>query len=959
MSLNPFIKICISTLLGGPIVEFMAEKVVSAFQEHFNFSPFEIANAFQESYGYALDAIAAGLAKPNKQSLLHAKVKREFAAQIDHNYLQPFAVQDGVQALPALRHQLIEQIKQLTQQPPIFSGENRRLTESELATVINDKGLVTITDLILEQLPTIGKTLKAFLRYDDLLGKATLFFLHESFRKNPRAEKTVAALQREGILVDVRDIKTTQEQILTCLQHELDQQKADLMQAVQEGHFSQVEQLSPKLTRLQQSMDEVPQRIEASVAAWQSSHQELIDFFCTWAKLLDAKVDKIDENLETLLQEFRQFMQRFELSKQIKPRDEFAYHSSASLELIQKALAQLKRLPKQGAEYNQLILMAGSVVFSTGNLAEAEKLFIQARDAAQNTSEKALASFNLFQVRLRNKEYAKALADLQSAIECDPHYALHDIGRYPIVRLLGAGGMGCVFLCDEQWGEKQVVVKCFWEGRKGSRQQVFGEAMIMREIAGAYVPKPLDCGYVDAIRQEKPFFVTEYVDGALDGETWLAEHGKLDVQTGIAVGLEVAKGLQVAHEKGIFHLDLKPANLLFKQTESGLMVKIIDFGLAQVGTSLRQEAVSRGSSSGTTLFGQAIIAGTLDYAPPEQLGSGKPNAYSDLYAFGATLYRLMTGESPRNLNPRRLADAPSALFDLLCECKEEEPARRPSIVAVIARLSELLEPSLKPGDIFRDRLKDGSDGPEMVIIPAGRFRMGDIQGTGDDDEQPVHDVFVESFAMGRYPVTVGEFLQFVEATGYQTEAETDGGAYVWKDNDWQKVKEANWRNPPQEDNHPVVCVSWNDAQAYIKWLSEQTGQQYRLPTEAQWEYAARAGTETDYWWGNEIGENRANCCGSGSQWSGKSTSPVGSFKGNPFGLYDTAGNVWEWTCSEYEEKYSGKELQCIQKSPSESIRFSLRGGSWLYDEAGMRSADRSDGRPADRYDFVGLRVARL
>jgi formylglycine-generating enzyme required for sulfatase activity/tetratricopeptide (TPR) repeat protein len=965
MSLNPLIKTGISTLLGAPIVEIMAEKAIEAFQEHFNFSPFEIANAYQESYGYALDAIAAGLAKPNKQLLRHAKVKREFAAQIDQNYLQPFAVQDGVQseALPALRHQLIEQIKQLTQQPPIFSGENRRLTEPELVAVINDEGFVAITDLILEQLPAVGKTLKAFLRYDDLLGKATLFFLHEQFRKNPRAEKTVAALQREGILVDVRDIKTTQEKILTRLQQKLDQQKADLMQAVQESNFSKVEQLSPELTRLQQSIEQVPQRLEASVAAWQSSHQELIEFFGTWANLLDAKVDKIDENLETLLQEFRQFMQRFELSEQVKPRDDFVYHSSASLELIQKALAKLKRLPKQGADYNQLIIMAGSIVSSTGNIAEAEKLFIQARDAAQNPSEKALASFNLFQVRLRNKEYAKALADLLSAIESDPHYALHDIGRYPIVRLLGAGGMGCVFLCQDQWREKQVVVKCFWEGRKGSHKQVFGEAMIMREIAGAYVPKPLDCGYADAIRQEKPFFVTEYVDGALDGEDWLAEHGKLDVQTGIAVGLEVAKGLQVAHDKGIFHLDLKPANLLFKQTESGLMVKIIDFGLAHVATSLRQEAVSRRSSSGTTLFGQAIIAGTLDYAPPEQLGYGKPNAYSDLYAFGATLYRLMTGESPRNLNPRRLADAPSALFELLCDCKEEEPARRPSIVAVIARLSDLLEPSLKAGDIFRDRLQDGSDGPEMVIIPAGQFRMGDIQGTGWKREQPVHEVSVESFAMGRYPVTVGEFRRFVEATGYQTEAETDGGAYVWKDGEWQMVKDANWRNPyfPQEDNQPVVCVSWNDAMAFIGWLNQQTGKEYRLPTEAQWEYAARAGTETDYWWGNDIGENRANCDGSGSQWSNKQTSPVGSFEPNPFGLYDTVGNVWEWTCSEYEEKYSGKELQCIEKInlKSNSCHFVLRGGSWDIDARRTRSAYRYRWQPTGRDRSDGFRLARI
>jgi formylglycine-generating enzyme required for sulfatase activity len=265
------------------------------------------------------------------------------------------------------------------------------------------------------------------------------------------------------------------------------------------------------------------------------------------------------------------------------------------------------------------------------------------------------------------------------------------------------------------------------------------------------------------------------------------------------------------------------------------------------------------------------------------------------------------------------------------------------------------------GKVFRDRLKDGGDGPEMVWIPAGRFQMGDIQGTGRDNEQPVHEVSVERFAMGRYPVTVGEFRRFVEATKYQTEAEKGDGAYVWKDNDLKKVKDASWRNPyfPQEDNQPVVCVSWNDAIAFIEWLNQQTGKEYRLPTEAEWEYAARAGTETDYWWGNDIGKNRANCNGSGSQWSGKQTSPVGSFEPNPFGLYDTAGNVWEWIASEYENKYRGKELRCIEKSPSESIRLSLRGGSWGCDVARMRSAFRFDRSPTTRDDDVGLRVARL
>jgi len=264
----------------------------------------------------------------------------------------------------------------------------------------------------------------------------------------------------------------------------------------------------------------------------------------------------------------------------------------------------------------------------------------------------------------------------------------------------------------------------------------------------------------------------------------------------------------------------------------------------------------------------------------------------------------------------------------------------------------------KPGDIFRDRLKNGGEGPEMVVIAAGQFQMGDIRNTGRYREKPVHEVSVASFAMGRYLVTVGEFKQFVEATKYKTEAETDDGAYV-RGYKWQIVKDANWRNPyfSQTDNHPVVCVSWNDAVAYVEWLSTQTGQQYRLPTEAEWEYAARAGTETDYWWGNEIGNNRANCHRSGSKWSSKSTSPVGSFEANQFGLYDTVGNAWEWCADNWHENYEGAPSDGrIWKGGDESRRV-LRGGSWIGYPGDCRTAIRLWNTSDIRVQNIGFRVA--
>jgi len=187
--------------------------------------------------------------------------------------------------------------------------------------------------------------------------------------------------------------------------------------------------------------------------------------------------------------------------------------------------------------------------------------------------------------------------------------------------------------------------------------------------------------------------------------------------------------------------------------------------------------------------------------------------------------------------------------------------------------------------VFQDRLRDGSLGPKMVRIPAGSFRMGDIQNSGDSNERPVHWVLVGKFAMGMYEVTFAEYDKFAEATGRS------------------KPDDEGWGR----GNRPVISVSGHDAVAYTKWLSNQTGKSYRLPTEAEWEYAARAGTETKYWWGNYIGKNKANY-----GWNLGKTSPVGNYKANKFGLYDTSGNIWEWTCSEFYYKYKDKKNNVLQ-----------------------------------------------
>ena len=264
--------------------------------------------------------------------------------------------------------------------------------------------------------------------------------------------------------------------------------------------------------------------------------------------------------------------------------------------------------------------------------------------------------------------------------------------------------------------------------------------------------------------------------------------------------------------------------------------------------------------------------------------------------------------------------------------------KKPVIVPKPPPLTEplVIIRSRKPLEIYRDELKDGTLGPEMVIVPAGSFRMGDIGGEGSGDERPVHTVnFAQAFAIGRYTVTFDEYDDYAKAN--QIEPPSDSG--------WGRGK------------RPVINVSWKDAVAYAHWLAGQTGKAYRLPSEAEWEYAAKAGTETAYWWGDNIETNRANCAGSGSQWSGKQTAPVGSFPANPWGLHDTVGNVWEWVQDPWHGNYEGAPSDGSVWEQGGSDTRVLRGGSWFSHQVYARASSRNAYDPGSRSDLIGFRLA--
>ena len=246
----------------------------------------------------------------------------------------------------------------------------------------------------------------------------------------------------------------------------------------------------------------------------------------------------------------------------------------------------------------------------------------------------------------------------------------------------------------------------------------------------------------------------------------------------------------------------------------------------------------------------------------------------------------------------------------------------------------------KQVEVFRGRLRSGGEGLAMVVLPTGSFRMGSPAGEAGrwGDEGPVHTVTISRpIAMGRYPVTFEDYDLYVSAMG--AERPDDEG--------WGRGR------------RPVINVSWRDAKAYAAWLSEPTGKRYRLPSESEWEYAARAGTETAYSWGDEIGVNRANCRGSGSEWSGRQTSPVGSFEPNAFGLYDMHGNVREWVEDCWHDNYEGApSYGRAWTSGGDSSKRVVRGGSWNYGPRDLRSAYRSWFTPSGRNSYIGFRLVQ-
>jgi len=258
----------------------------------------------------------------------------------------------------------------------------------------------------------------------------------------------------------------------------------------------------------------------------------------------------------------------------------------------------------------------------------------------------------------------------------------------------------------------------------------------------------------------------------------------------------------------------------------------------------------------------------------------------------------------------------------------------------IANSGDEHEPSVgssSTATAFQDTLSESGNGPLMVVIPQGSFLMGDKTGEGKSYERPRHKVNIRyKLAVSKFPITFNDYDKFSQATGRQ------------------KADQYKW----PRDLHPVINVNWEDAKAYAKWLSKQTNGHYRLPSEAEWEYIARAGSTSNYPWGDNIGINNAHCSNCGDLSTKNQTAPIGKYPPNKWNIHGLIGNVWEMTADCWNYNYINAPTDGSAWQNGDCSRLVLRGGSWGDVSNDLRSATRLRSYAGARTVNIGFRVVK-
>jgi serine/threonine protein kinase len=570
-------------------------------------------------------------------------------------------------------------------------------------------------------------------------------------------------------------------------------------------------------------------------------------------------------------------------------------------------------------------------------------------------------------------------SNLQNPQENDPDVRhLQDAlrGKYVVQKPLGEGGFGRVFLAEHSGlGQKHVIKLLSADSSRSTdiRNRFFQEAQLIARLKHPNIVPIMDV----AEYLGRPYYIMSYLNGG-SLEDLLIKEKKLSSEKALQITAKILSALSEVHSKGIIHRDLKPNNVLLD--ESGEPV-LIDFGIARV---------EEGSKAKT---GTGFSIGTPVYMSPEQLDAKPISLTTDIYSMGIMLFELLTGKPPfegsmsslitqhntaklpgvsGKIDNSKLADGIQAVLQKACA---KEPSARYSSAKEMreAVLGFLEKPKVTSSTVEPAKVFTNSIGIKFQYIPEGEFMMGLSPGdsNGWEDEKPSHRVEISHpFYMGRYPVTKEE---------------------------WTRVmgdKPFYFQNAGR--TAPAEYISWNRVQEFLKKLNEMESRdgsrgkaKYRLPTEAEWEYAARAGTTTElyvgklerngYWESkplDRIGWFAGNAIASyeGARETDEiaklkgleyykdaphkkiGTQPVGKKEPNPWGLYDTIGNVWEWCEDWFSEDYYGKSEIIDPKGPNNGEKKVVRGGSWYNDARSCRVSDRYSSAPDLRNSTFGFRL---
>ena len=580
-------------------------------------------------------------------------------------------------------------------------------------------------------------------------------------------------------------------------------------------------------------------------------------------------------------------------------------------------------------------------------------------------------------------------------------------GRYRVIKKIGTGGMGIVYkVKDEKLDDRVFALKALPPEMSTSNAAI---KRLKKEALAAIDLRHTNIMALHSFDNDGPhhFLVMEFLHGP-DLEDALVDKERFTVDEVLSVARQVCPALEHAHKRGIVHRDIKPSNLIYKTEDGEQVVKIADFGIAfQVRDSIAR------------ITGQDTTGGTMHYMPPEQLAGEETDARSDQYALAATLYELLRGRTPfqgaggvlmRQIEEKQAApikDVPehinAALLKGLAKkaedrfesCKEllEALEGRQEVGAVAASVDSHTKSgggsSLMMGAVgllIVALLVVGGSGmfgekaqepvPTKVATVAVATRPAPVKptvsvepvATSKSGEKTVAGITfcwcpTSRFSMGS---PVSEHMRG-DDEGMRHEVRISKGFWLGK----YELTQSQWKNVMgtnpslfKGDNRPVDNISWDGCQKFIKKLNSRHGGRYkfRLPTEAEWEYACRAETTTAFSFGGNISTNQVNFDGNAPYKNSskgvfrKKTTRVGSFPANAWGLHDMHGNLWEWCSDWYSKGYYFRSPRRDPKGPGSGKFRVFRGGSWRARGFDCRSARRFQESPDYHSDTVGFRL---